>query len=210
MFDNLNFITLLQKGGITVIVLAFFSILSIAVIMERLWTFFKFNKDFKIFSAQIKNVLKNGGRESAFALCESQEHIARFFKAGLLKYREGKTAVGEAMELIARQKMLYLEKYLGILGTIGNVAPFVGLFGTVIGIIRAFHDLAKNEGAGPSIVADGIAEALIATAAGILVAVPSVIAYNYFLRKINRLAVELETNSAEFIDILFEEKGSKE
>jgi biopolymer transport protein ExbB/TolQ len=204
MFDNLGFIALLQKGGITVIILACFSIFSIGVMMERLWLFFKFRKGLKIFFPQIKKALKNGGREAASAICDVHEPVARIFKAGLLRYKEGKDAVGEAMELAARQEALYLERYLGVLGTIGSTAPFVGLFGTVLGIIRAFHDLAVMEGAGPSVVADGIAEALIATAAGLFVAVPAVIAYNYFTRKINSLNLEVEGKAAEFIDMLFE------
>ncbi len=206
MFDNLGLIALLQKGGITVIVLAFFSILSIGVMMERLWVFFKFRKSLKTFFPQIQKALKNGGVEAAAAICDEDKPTARIFKAGLLKYREGKTAVGETMELAARQEMLFLEKYLGILGTIGSTAPFIGLFGTVLGIIRAFHDLAIAEGAGPSAVADGIAEALVATAAGLFVAVPAVMAYNYFTRRINSLSIEFEGKAAEFLDALFEEK----
>lgn len=204
MFDNLSLIALLQKGGVTVIVLAFFSILSIGVTMERLWVFFKFKKDLRMFFPQIKKALKNGGREAALAVCEAPASAASVFKAGLLKYKEGKDAVGEAMELAARQEALYLERYLGVLGTIGSTTPFIGLFGTVLGIIRAFHDLAVTEGAGPSVVADGIAEALVATATGLFVAIPAVIAYNYFTRKTNSLNLEIEVKVAEFIDMLFE------
>ncbi|MBI3753926.1 MAG: MotA/TolQ/ExbB proton channel family protein [Deltaproteobacteria bacterium] len=204
MFNNLGLINLLQKGGITVIVLAFFSILSIGVMMERLWVFFKFRKGLKTFFPQILRAFKNGGREAASAICDTEEPAARVLKAGLSKYHEGKTAVGEAMELAARQEILSLERYLGVLGTIGSTAPFIGLFGTVLGIIRAFHDLAIAEGAGPSVVADGIAEALVATAAGLFVAVPAVMAYNYFTRRINSLSIELEGKAAEFLDALFE------
>ncbi len=209
MFDNLGLIALLQKGGVTVAVLAFFSILSIGVMMERLWTFFNFRKGLRMLFPQIQKVLKSGGREAASAICETEKPAARIFRAGLLKYKDGSAAVSEAMELTARQEMLYLERYLGILGTIGSTAPFVGLFGTVLGIIRAFHDLAIAEGAGPSVVADGIAEALVATAAGLFVAVPAVIAYNYFTRKVGTIAIELEGRSAEFLDAIFGEKDEK-
>lgn len=205
MFDNLGFITLLQKGGIAVIILASLSILSIGVIMERLWVFFKFRSGLKTFFPQIQKALKNGGIEAASAICDEDKPAARIFKAGLLKHKEGKPSVGEAMELTARQEMLCLERYLGALGTIGSTAPFIGLFGTVLGIIRAFHDLAIAEGAGPSVVADGIAEALVATAAGLFVAVPAVMAYNYFTRRIHRVSIELEGKAAEFLDALFEQ-----
>ena len=203
MFDNLSLIALLQKGGATVIVLAFFSILSIGVMMERFWAFFKFKKGLRMVFPQIQKALKNGGREVALAVCEVHVPAAKVFKAGILRYKEGKDAVGEAMELAARQEFLYLERYLGVLGTIGSTTPFIGLFGTVLGIIRAFHDLAVAEGAGPSVVADGIAEALVATATGLFVAIPAVIAYNYFIRKINSLNLEVEVKVAEFVDTLF-------
>jgi len=203
MFDNLSLIELLQKGGITVIVLAFFSILSIGVMMERLWVFFQFKKGLKMFFPQVQKALKNGGNEAALAVCEVHAPAAKVFKAGLSRYKEGKDAVGEAMELAARQEALALEKYLGILGTIGSTTPFIGLFGTVLGIIRAFHDLSVMEGAGPSVVADGIAEALVATASGLFVAVPAVIAYNYFIRKVYSLNLEVEVKAAEFVNTLF-------
>ena len=84
------------------------------------------------------------------------------------------------------------EHRLAALGTIANIAPFIGLFGTVIGVIRAFEAIAVKANAGPSVVAGGIAEALISTAAGLFVAVPAVIAYNYFLKRSRRLGLELE------------------
>lgn len=206
MLDNLGFMAMLQKGGITVVVLACFSILSAGVMMERLWAFSRFKKALKTFLPRARKALKHGGREAASAICEVEGPAARVFREGLSKYKEGKTAVGEAMELAARQEILSLEKYLGILGTIGSTAPFVGLFGTVLGIIRAFHDLSVAEGAGPSVVADGIAEALVATAMGLFVAVPAVIAYNYFIRKVSSLSIDIESSAAEFADLLFEEK----
>lgn len=206
MFNNFDFMTLLSKGGIAVVILAFFSVFSIGVMLERLWMFFKFRKGILTFFPRIQKALKNGGKEAAAALCDSEEPAGRICKAALPKYAEGKTAVAEAMELAARQEIFSLERYLGLLGTVGSTAPFIGLFGTVLGIIRAFHDLAIGEGAGPSVVADGIAEALIATAAGLFVAVPAVIAYNYFTRRLNSIAFELERGSAEFVDLLFEGK----
>ena len=84
------------------------------------------------------------------------------------------------------------EQRLSPLGTIANVAPFIGLFGTVLGVIRAFHAISLKMGAGPSVVAGGIAEALISTAAGLFVAIPAVVAYNYFLKQARRLSIELE------------------
>jgi len=88
------------------------------------------------------------------------------------------------------------EKRLAPLGTIANIAPFVGLFGTVVGVIHAFHAISQKMGAGPSVVAGGISEALITTAAGLFVAIPAVIAYNFFLKRVRRLTIEFEHVSA--------------
>jgi biopolymer transport protein ExbB/TolQ len=103
------------------------------------------------------------------------------------------------MELSGREELASLERYVGVIGTIGSTAPFIGLFGTVLGIIHAFGEMGGIGAAGPAAVADGIAEALVATAAGLFVAVPAVIAYNYFVRAAARNALELEARAAEFV-----------
>jgi biopolymer transport protein ExbB/TolQ len=87
------------------------------------------------------------------------------------------------------------------LGTIGSISPFVGLLGTVIGIIHAFRAIAENAGGGPSVVANGIAEALITTALGLFVAIPAVIAYNAFTRKIDRISEDMELAAEEIVDL---------
>lgn len=109
------------------------------------------------------------------------------------------------MELAGKAEISRLERFLGALGTIGATAPFIGLFGTVIGIIRAFSDLAIAEGASPSAVADGIAEALVATATGLFVAVPAVMAYNYFVRRASKCALDIEVAASGFTDALARE-----
>jgi biopolymer transport protein TolQ len=93
------------------------------------------------------------------------------------------------------EQRLLLERHLGFLGTMGNTAPLIGLLGTVWGIMRAFHDMAATGSAGPSVVAAGVAEALFTTAAGLLVAVPAVILYNYFLRKTTVMLTQAEIHA---------------
>lgn len=95
-----------------------------------------------------------------------------------------------------------MQSTMGILGTIGNVTPFIGLFGTVIGIMRAFHDLSLSSGGGPAVVASGIAEALVATAMGLFVAVPAVIFYNYFVRKVDGIETDAVNAGLQMIDLL--------
>jgi len=107
----------------------------------------------------------------------------------------GDDVVEERMQIALSEQRLLFERNLGILGTMGNTAPLIGLLGTVWGIMRAFHDLASTGSAGPSVVAAGIAEALFTTAAGLLVAVPAVMLYNHFTRRTNVLLTEAENQA---------------
>ena len=208
MFQDLSFFQLLQKGGWTMIVLAGFSVLSVAVMLERAWVFRKAEKGKSEFLSQLKKVLKTGNVSEAVTLCENGTSSLCFIvKAGLNSFHNGQEAMGESMEKAAMKEVMHLERNLGIIGTTGSVTPFVGLFGTVLGIIRAFHDLSMSAGGGPSVVANGIAEALVATAAGLFVAVPAVIAFNYFTHRVNRIVIEMETTAAEAVDILMEHRS---
>ena len=98
----------------------------------------------------------------------------------------------ECLSIALSEERLSLERRITFLGTLGANAPFIGLFGTVLGIISAFHNLAGNVKGGPSVVMSGISEALVATALGLLVAIPGVIAYNYFVRRVKRIMVQAE------------------
>jgi len=207
MFQDLSFFELLAKGGWTMIVLAGFSVLSVGVMLERGWVFRNAEKGKGPFIDQLKRALRAGNVSEAVSLCDSSPtSLASIVKSGLSCHHHGEEAMGESMEKAAMKETLYLEKNLGIIGTTGSVAPFVGLFGTVIGIIRAFHDLSLSTGGGPSVVANGIAEALVATAAGLFVAVPAVIAFNYFTHRVSRMVTEMETTASEAIDLLMEKK----
>ena len=105
---------------------------------------------------------------------------------GLDELPHGRVAAAEAMASARSRERLAMEKHLGILGTLGNNCPFIGLFGTVLGIIKAFADLSHNQGGGAAVVMAGIAEALVATAVGLMVAIPAVVAYNVFQGRVRR------------------------
>lgn len=203
MFQDLSVLALLQKGGITVVVLALLSVLSIAIMLERAWAFRRFRLALDESFTALRNALREGGIPAIDGFCTARSSpLAAVLLSGLSRKGRGKEEVAEAMELAGRRELLRLERSLGVLGTIGSTAPFIGLFGTVLGIIRAFSDLAIAEGASPAAVADGIAEALIATAAGLFVAVPAVVAYNYFVRSASRHALELEASASEFTEAI--------
>lgn len=202
MFDELTLFDLILRGGYAMVILVIFSVASLAVILERAWKYKSFRAEldgcYRELSEKVTGESK--GLEAASTFCEGNKSaLAKIFLAGFNKRTYGTDEILRAMELSARKSISALERYVGVLGTIGSTAPFVGLFGTVVGIMRAFSSLANAQGAGPSVVADGIAEALVATAGGLLVAVPAVIAYNYFVRASAGIAVDLEVKANEFV-----------
>jgi biopolymer transport protein ExbB len=163
------------------------SVVSLGVILERWWFFRKNNLNFARFLDEVGLCLDKGDPTGAWQLAKSQEGVeGRVALAGLLNLAKGPASVEEAMTSRLVLERGFLEKNLIILGTLGNNAPFVGLFGTVLGIIKAFNDLAVTGQAGVSVVMSGIASALVATAFGILVAIPAVAANNYFHTRLRR------------------------
>jgi len=199
MFENLSFIGLMQKGGITVILLALISVVSIAIMLERAWVFHRFRRSMRDFYGILSRTVKESGPDVAAKLADTHDSpLAAVYLSGYRKRAGGADGVNAAMELAGRGELARLDRFLGLLGTVGSISPFIGLFGTVLGIIRAFTDLAIASGASPAAVADGIAEALVATATGLFVAIPAVVAYNYFVRSASRCALELETLASEF------------
>ncbi len=202
MFNDLSIFTLINKGGVTLWILVLLSVVSVGVMTERVWFFFKFKKSLRFFLEQMRKEYGQRGLKGVESLCNiSLSPLSRIVREGLVRIRYGKAGMEEAMELAGRKELLGLERYLGILGTIGNIAPFVGLLGTVLGIISAFRALSAAQGVGPAVVADGIAEALIATAAGLFVAIPAVVAFNYFTRKVSSISMDVESGVSEFLDM---------
>lgn len=166
--------------------LIFLSLASVAVMLERALVFYRHRFPEAAFLAALEPFLIKGQWEEAADLCRQSRALeARVLLAGLSQVPRGREAVQEAMEAERIQVNLLLERRLSFLGTLGANAPFIGLFGTVIGIIHAFKDLSLAEGGGGPAVMAGIAEALVATAVGLLVAIPAVVMYNFFHRRLH-------------------------
>jgi biopolymer transport protein ExbB len=167
--------------------LVLLSILSVAVMVERGIAMSGRLVDFEAVSEKLQKAVVMGDVKAARELLgQERSPEVRVALAGLDQLTRGTSAAVEAMASTRSRERLALEKHLGILGTLGNNAPFIGLFGTVLGIIKAFADLARNQGGGAAVVMAGIAEALVATAVGLLVALPAVVAYNIFQGRIRR------------------------
>ena len=176
-------------GGTWVLaLLIILSIASVAVMLERARTYYRGRFAEEAFISEIEPLLAEGAWSEAAARCEGAAgYEPQVLLAGLDQVHRGRQAAAEAMEGERIRLGQVLEKHLGFLGTLGANAPFIGLFGTVLGIIHAFKDLALTEGGGGPAVMSGIAEALVATAVGLLVAIPAVMAYNFFHRRLHAI-----------------------
>jgi len=184
------------RSSFTMIILLGCSVVVLTFIFER-WLYLKHTAiNSNRFFEKVKEAFKREGIESAISVCSNSiAPIASVVRSGLEESNKDPKAAEEMMDAIAMEQRAKLEKNLSILGTLGNIAPLIGLFGTVVGIIRAFHALSVSGSAGPSVISSGIAEALVTTASGLIVAVPAVIFYNYFLRKVGVIMTEIESVS---------------
>ena len=184
--------TMLARGGVVLAVLAALSVLVVAVALDRHLAL-RLPQRSAEFLLGLKPFLEFGDRSRAVKYAAQHPGaISRTVGAGVAAWGEDRETIEEAMWRQRERELLAWETRLGWLGTIGAVAPFVGLFGTVLGIIHAFEALARDSAGGPGVVAGGIAEALFTTAAGLLVAVPAVVLYNIFQRRLKVLRVELD------------------
>ncbi|MGB2578884.1 biopolymer transport protein ExbB/biopolymer transport protein TolQ [Elusimicrobium simillimum] len=205
-FSNMtNVRELLSAGGPVLIVLLVLSVFSLAVILERFFTLRKQINMSRKLIAYVKYQIKTGNTDKA--IDATKRDIAKNTPAGkLINAMLTSGRRGDALKAISEAsidwEITQLHKKLPILATLGSTTPFIGLFGTILGVMHAFADLASMTAAtaGPSVVAKGIAEALINTAAGLFVAVPAVIAYNYFVSQINFFERELENIASEIIN----------
>ncbi len=163
------------------------SVTSLGVIVERLIYYARIRLDFVNFSREVTRRLIDNDIDGIRGMCSTSQSIESQTILRGLEYKDrGVEAMDQSMTGFLFGEKQKLDHGLVILGTLGSNAPFIGLFGTVIGIIQAFSDLATNPAGGPSVVMAGISEALIATAVGLIVAIPAVIAFNGFQRIVRR------------------------
>ncbi len=179
------------------------SVISVAIMLERAWFYFSLRDDITKLSEKLRKSLRNDDMDEARKLLDASPSAeAAVVSAGLAEVDRGARAADEAMKGAAALQRMRLERRLAFLGTVGNNAPFIGLFGTVIGVIQAFEALGKEDkvsaavtaaaGMAPQQVMAAIAEALVATAIGLAVAIPAVAAYNIFMRKSKSILANTE------------------
>jgi biopolymer transport protein ExbB len=187
---GLNFIEIIHKGALATYPLILLSIVSVTVIFERLWSLRNIKSTTLRITESLMDPIQKGQRDLALAICKQNSHCpaGRIFHSFLERAESDRP---EAASNVAAEAMFeetqYLRKHLWILGTVASSAPFIGLFGTVVGIIKAFESMAVSGTGGFAVVAAGISEALVATALGLGVAIIALVFYNYFQTRIGGL-----------------------
>jgi biopolymer transport protein ExbB len=210
MLNLHGFVATLKAGGITLGVILACSILVLAVAVERLAALWRFLDRARTLAETVKRCLYRGALAEARAACERSTSLAaEFFLVGFERHgRSSEHALEAAVDRERQRVGLTLKGQLWSLGTIGATAPFIGLFGTVWGILRAFEQIGATHQAGIDIVGPGIAEALVTTAAGILVAIEAVVIYNYFMSRLQKTSLELKLMAEEFVELLREQPAA--
>lgn len=202
----MNLLSILVKGGILIIPIFICSLIALAVIIER-WLFLrKARINARSFILQVRSLFLKRKITEAVVLCKrTTAPIAKITKAAVERHDRPREEIKEAIESAGKIEIYQLEKNLGILGTIAAIAPLLGFLGTVTGMIRAFiqvQNLGGNVDA--SVLAGGIWEALVTTAAGLAVGIPSLIFYNWLQSKVEYFVFEMEENSTSLLDMLIQ------
>ncbi|OGP81346.1 MAG: hypothetical protein A2Y95_10925 [Deltaproteobacteria bacterium RBG_13_65_10] len=187
--------TLLEHGGLTVYPLVICSIITLAVFLERLWIYRGAERGTRLLTTRVVASLEGNDLRGALAACDIvRSPASEVLRQALALRRPAPERVAQVLDACRMQEIQRIRERLWILGTIGSMAPFIGLFGTVVGIIKSFHQMAVTGSGGFTVVAAGISEALIATAAGLVVAVLAIVAYNYLMVRANRIATALRVS----------------
>jgi len=196
---------LINKGGIIMSFICPLSVVAFAIIIERLVYFWKIRVDEDKMINRLRITMEKQHYDEALSICENNPSpITNLLKVGLEHKKYGTQAIKDAITDAANQEIPKLEKNLSFLGTIANIAPLLGLLGTVVGNIGAFDVLNNMEGLNTSKLSGDIAVALLTTAAGIIVALPAIIFYNYLVAKVNHIIIRLENRVNQMV-LLFTE-----
>lgn len=205
-------LAILVSGGPVMIPIGLCALIATVIILERLMFFASIKKGQRDLLPRMKNSIDKGHYDEAAAICDTVESpVSRLMKTGI-SYREySETAIKEAVMNQANREIPRLERYLSTLGTIANIATLLGLLGTVTGNIQAFGVLGDMGTMGnPAVLASAIAEALVTTAAGLIVSIPAIIFYNYFIAEVNRMVTEMEASVSDLVLLLAAGKKSHE
>jgi biopolymer transport protein ExbB len=198
----LSFIT---KGGVFMYPIIACSILSLAIFLEKLWSLRRKKNVPLDFLQEIEQLLQENNSAKALSLCNTNlSSIARIFSAGIKHYGKKREVIKERVEEVGRREASLLERYIDALATIASVSTLLGLLGTIAGMIKIFSVISSQSVVNPSTLAGGISEALYTTAAGLTVAIPTLIFYRYVSSKSRELVLEMEECSTQVVELIQE------
>lgn len=194
---------IVRSGGWLMLPIILCSIIAIAIIIERFWTLSPARIAPRNALAEVWGKIKHNQLDvTQLRELRMSSPLGQILAAGLVNAKAGRTVMIESIELAASHVVHDMERYLGTLGTIASISPLLGLLGTVFGMIQVFQETVNVGNGNISVLAGGIAVALITTAAGLCVAIPSLFFHRMFLRKVEALVVELERESIKLVDAL--------
>jgi biopolymer transport protein ExbB len=204
--DSITVLYLIMKGGFMMIPIALFSILAVYIFIERVLTINKASNTPDSFFDKIKELVLRGDISGARLLCaQNDTPIARMIEKGISRLGSQLKNIEASIENVGKIEVYKLEKNLSLLATTAGAAPMLGFLGTVTGMIRAFIAIAQEEGTvSPKLLSSGIYEAMITTAAGLIVGIVAYLGYNYLVTRIQKLIYRMEYTSINFVDLLQE------
>lgn len=198
---------LVQAGGFIMWPIIVCSIIAMAIIVERIWTLQEKNVLPEKLVAQIWQLYKEGSLSAEKILeIRNSSPLGRTLAAGLVNMEHSREVMKESIEDTGRQVIHRLERYLNTLGTIAAIAPLLGLLGTVIGMIKVFSAITTAGVGNPAVLAGGISEALITTAAGLSVAIPALIFHRYLTGRIDRIVIAMEEEAMKMVEVMHGER----
>ncbi len=199
-------IEVFEKGGVLMYPIFISSLVAITIFFERMFYLKGIKTKTKRFVLRLNNLIKKGSINLAISACrKSPTPISQIMLAGLMKYGQSRKEIKEAIEDSANQEIPILEKHLSTLATIGNITPLLGLLGTVFGMIKAFNVIAVMGVGKPEALAGGISEALLTTAFGLSIAIPTIVIYNYLSNRVDKIIREMEVSCVDLLDLLTRE-----
>ncbi|MBI4707875.1 MAG: MotA/TolQ/ExbB proton channel family protein [Candidatus Omnitrophica bacterium] len=206
---KMSFFQIFLAGGPIMWPILLCSIFALAIIIEKFLYLKKIDIDTQAFLAKILDKMKRHDTKEALQICENTKSpIANILKAGILKYDRPRPQIIEAIEDASLYEIPKIEKNLSTIATIAHVSPLLGLLGTVTGMVRCFQTIQAKATSfhpvSPGDLAGGIWEALLTTVAGLIVAIPAFVAYNYLVSKVNHFILEMEKASTELVNFLTE------
>jgi len=206
---------MIQKGGPMMYLIILCSVIAFGIVIERMYNLNKARIDANRFMDEIINVLKRNKIIEAIEMCNKVPGpIAHIVKAGILKHDRSKAEIKEAVEEAAQLEIPRIEKHMPVLATIAHISPLMGLLGTVTGMIKSFQVIQQKALAmvpvNPGDLAGGIWEALLATLAGLSVAIPTYVAYNYLTSQIDNLVYDMEHSATDLVNLLTSRRDTYE